>query len=732
MGALQNENSQSSSILMLIVRVGMGAGSGLIVGLVTAVIAISLAAIAYSGDLESYAGAAAVTALLGTAAASVIGAWTLTYRGTVMGTQDITAVTLSIAATGLLASSDGIAPDRVFATVATMMTIATALTGGLFILLGSLKAGAVARYVPYPVIGGFLAATGLLLVLAVFAMSTGRNASVFDLPDIITNSATIRWAPAVCLAIALFVLGQLFKHPAVLTGFLGVSLLAFYAALFVTGTSVEEARELGLLLGTPTSNEAIRLADLTVPSLAAGADFGAILSQAPTLLTVAVLAAVGMVMSASGLEHTTQRELDVNREFVGTGLANFGSAVMGGLPVYHYFGSTTLAYTLHLRAAAAGLSAAAVCVTLVLAGSAVITNLPICVLAGLSGFIGLNLLYEWLVVKRHSLPGLDYAVVVLILVVMVGVGFMEGVATGLVACVVSFAVSSGRQDVVVKSYSSATRPSMVDRGSDARNALAALGHRNQIVELRGHLFFGTANKLYQDVTALLAQHDVSCVIIDFRRVQSVDSSAVHSLEKLVTRCGKNNTHVVLTGVPARLREASGLKGALESGAAVAFDEQDEGMEWAEDRLLAAMSFEEQATPNEALLDLFRTSASPYAIKRELSAGDPLVSVGEPSDGYFLVEAGQLSVTIPTADGKGFRIRSVGPGALIGEVGHYTGEPRTATVVATTTCTVLHAAKGALEAMEREDPRAASQLHRLAAKYLATRLTENTILVEHSR
>ncbi|MEM9221938.1 MAG: SulP family inorganic anion transporter [Pseudomonadota bacterium] len=715
-----------------LIRLLLATGSGVVVGVVGCVTAISLAAIAYSGDIENIAGIGVITTLLGMAAAAVVGALTLTYRGTVLGAQDITAVTLSVAASALFAQWSGVSDERLFATIATMMAISTALTGIFFIFLGYLRIGNVARYVPYPVIGGFLAATGALLVLAAIGLSTGRTVGVFDLPATVVEVDPIRWAPSLALAFAFFAVSRLSDHPGALTGFLGVALIGFYAVLFLTGTSIDEARALGLLLGSPGSEAAGSLSALTLPVLLPQADYGAILAQAPKLVTVCVLAAIGMVMGASGLEHITKHEFDINRDFRGTGLGNMASALFGGLPVYHYFGASTLAHALHLRSAAAGFCVAAVCLVLVFAGSSLLESLPLCVLAGLSGFIGLSLLHEWIIEKRRTMPLVEYAVVILILAVMVGVGFLEGVATGLVACVGIFVFRSAGQDVVLKTFDSTARQSMVDRGPQERRTLLRIGNRNRVFELQGHLFFGTANRLYRDVTAFLSQHETATIVLDFRRVHSIDSSAVHSFQKLAEHCARNDTQMVVTGLPDHLRATPSLEAVVNAGATVVFGEVDEGMEWAEDQLLEGVASTSNVPPNAGFFEIFATSAAHYASRRSLKAGEKLVEAGEVPDGYYMVEDGRLTVTIPTFDGKSFRIRSVGPGALIGEVGHYTGKARTATVEAVTQCTVLHVSQAGLDRMEQDEPKAASALHKLAAQYLATRLTENTLLVDHNR
>ena len=53
------------------------------------------------------------------------------------------------------------AQQRTFLTVVLTISLATLIAGGFFFVLGSLELGNLIRFIPYPVIGGFLAGTGV-------------------------------------------------------------------------------------------------------------------------------------------------------------------------------------------------------------------------------------------------------------------------------------------------------------------------------------------------------------------------------------------------------------------------------------------------------------------------------------------------------------------------------------------------------------------------------------------
>jgi SulP family sulfate permease len=75
-----------------------------------------------------------------------------------------------------------------------------------------------------------------------------------------------------------------------------------------------------------------------------------------------------------------------------------------------------------------------------------------------------------------------------------------------------------------------------------------------------------------------------------------------------------------------------------------------------------------------------------------------------------------------------RVRSAGAGTLIGEIAVYTGQRRTATVRAETTCVAQRLSLSSLRRMEQADPHLANLLHRFLATVLAIKLTSTDLVV----
>jgi len=105
--------------------------------------------------------------------------------------------------------------------------------------------------------------------------------------------------------------------------------------------------------------------------------------------------------------------------------------------------------------------------------------------------------------------------------------------------------------------------------------------------------------------------------------------------------------------------------------------------------------------------------------------------GELSRDLFLVGKGRVSALLKAHNGEVIRLRTLGPGSMVGEIGMYLGRPRTASIVTETESIVWRLPSESLAGMEREDPRCAAALHEILARMLASRLTQANELLEIS-
>src|SRR5262249_12621567 len=123
------------------------------------------------------------------------------------------------------------------------------LTGVALAALGGLRLGTMVRFIPYPVIGGFLAGSGWLFVRGSVSVMTGHSLAMTDAMYLAMPSVVARWAPGFAFALALLLGLRRIRHflfvPGMLLGATGL----FYVVMLALGHSVADARAGGWLLG---------------------------------------------------------------------------------------------------------------------------------------------------------------------------------------------------------------------------------------------------------------------------------------------------------------------------------------------------------------------------------------------------------------------------------------------------------------------------------------------------
>jgi SulP family sulfate permease len=112
----------------------------------------------------------------------------------------------------------------------------------------------------------------------------------------------------------------------------------------------------------------------------------------------------------------------------------------------------------------------------------------------------------------------------------------------------------------------------------------------------------------------------------------------------------------------------------------------------------------------------------YLEKRHIGKGEHLIRQSEVSECMFFIESGQVTAKLEFDDGRWVRLRSQGPGTMVGEVGLFLGGRRTASVVTEQPSTVYYLSADALSRMRNTDPALALAFHQCLVCLLAERLT----------
>jgi SulP family sulfate permease len=702
-----------------------------VIALLEIVLAVSFAALIFSGDLNAFVADGIGLALVGAAICGLFVALLSSLPGTVSGNQDVPAAIMATAAAGIVGGMPADASsDEIFATIITAIILTTLLTGAFFWALGRFKLGALVRFLPYPVIGGFLAGTGWLLISGAMSMMTGGTLAFDQLAPLFSPEVLIRWLPGLVLAIVLFIVLKRTGNYLYWIGILLLAIVAFFLIARLAGVSVSELEASGWLLGPFPGG--VRWQPI-VPTIALDAYWPAIWDQAANLVAILIVSSVALLLNASGLELQSQKELRFNRELQAAGVGNLFVGLFAGLIGYQQLGISALNFQLKTDTRLTGLFAAALCIVALFFGSSYLGFFPNLVLGAMLLMLGLFFVDEWLISTWNKISRAEYAIIILIFLITAFVGFLEAVAVGILTAVILFVVSYSRVNQIRHELDGSFYRSRVRRPRPHRIHLEQVGNRLYILELQGFIFFGTADILLNQIRVRIGESGLPStefVILDFQRVTGLDSTALRSFDRLKLLAQEDSFKIIITGTTPIVKQQ------LEDGnfghdghTVLIFPHLDQGVEWCEDAMLfdsGIMQLEQMPSlleqlqsiqPEEQPLDQLLQ----YLKREEFQAGSNLITRGEQSDSLFFIEQGQVTAQIESNEGRVVRLETMGAGSVVGELGLYLNKERTADIVADSSTVVYRLTATQLKKMEVDDPEIASALHRIIIHLLAERV-----------
>jgi sulfate permease, SulP family len=635
------------------------------------------------------------------------------------------------------ASLGGSGTDRL-QSIVFLASTSLALAGLLQIGLGFARLGTLARFVPYPVVAGFMSGVAILIVLAQIPYLIGLDAPAKGRQLVEALLDTQPWTLLIGLATVIFiwyVAPRFARFPSALLGLLVGTLLYYVIA------EVLPAAHLGSRLGNVSA--AFPLPTVLTPL---GTSLGVNLVAAywpPVLGTAAALAVIGsldslLAAAAVDVAHNTRHH--PNRELVGLGLGNLVSAAFGGLPVSF---SPNLALSAR-RSGARGSASAWVTAGVVLAvwmlGGRALGFIPLTVLAGIMVTVGFGMVDRWTreVVARSGQRGLtgetrwSIAVLVTVCVVTVFFNFVVAVVFGLIASMALFITAMNRS-LVRATWSGAQRTSRRVYAAAQMQRLRARAAAIRVLELEGAVFFGTVHRLAKEVEAL--SRSARFIILDFRRITTIDATGAVMLEQLSKRLAQSGTELFLAHIMPGGRHGRALvqfRTFLDPPEAGWFEDVDRALEAAETALLAEEPGDVQggelpleATSLLAGLDPDQVTRVRSLLKpRELAAGETLFSEGDPGDRLYVLTRGTVTILTGQAR-KAQRIGTFEPGVIFGEMAMLDGASRSATAVADQPAVVHSLSTTALEELRADDPDLASRLLVNVGRHLSNRLRFTT-------
>jgi len=707
---------------------------------------------------EAWGGLAAMLVALPSAIAFGVAAFA--GLGSDFAAQGAMAGMLGAAALGLVASAWGGAPRLISApcapaaavlsalaiqlhqggtepTVILLMLLVTALIAGtLQILFGVVGLGKLIKYMPYPVVSGYLSGVGLIIILSQIPKFLGTGASW---QDAIASPSAWAWQAIVVglVTIAVMVFAPRFTRlvPAAILA-LAAGMLAYFG-LAALDPALLTLRGNALIIG-PLGGEGPGFVEsMSIRWKAvSGLDLQSVFAVLMPAATLAVLLSIDTLKTCVVLDALTSSRHDSNRTLIGQGLGNLASAALGGVPGAGTMGATLVNVSSGGRTRMSGLIEGALALAAMLLLAPLLAWVPIAALAGILIVIGVRMLdADSLQFLKSRDTVLDFAVIAAVVVVALSVGLIAASGVGILLAIALFVREQvGGAVVARKSYGNRMFSKRV-RTLAEMQILESRGEQAVVFELQGSLFFGTTDKLYTALEADVATRQY--VVLDLRRVQSVDVTAVHMLHQIQNRLTERGALLLLSAIPARVPSGRDIRRYLEeTGLARSgqhlppFDEVDNALEWIEDRLIEAAHIEQAGEKPLELreIDLFvgRRNETLAALEacmqqRHYRAGETVFRRGDVGDEIYLIRRGAVRILLPLEEGRSHHLATFGRGSFFGEMAFLDRQPRSADAVAFIDCDLYVLSRERFDTLAPNHKLLALNLMEGLARVLAARL-----------
>ncbi len=701
-------------------------GAGMVLGLISVVFSISFGAIIFSGPVGAFRESGIILILTGSI---IYGVASLLFRSPIpawWANQTAPVAMMAIGAGALAQSMPDAAAQTQFASVSLLMAVTTALTGLTFLALGATGLAQFAKFVPYPVIGGFLTATGIFLIHRAAMLPLGPEARVMDVFD---PGSVPQWLPFVAVGALVSWSGRWVSAGSVLL----VVVVAYVAAsMAIEGLHVEGSDVWGMA-GLPiggTFDGTNELAALS-PSRFDGADPGAVMAQWPVILSAVGLSILGLIMSSSAIEIVSAEAVNLNREMRRAGIANLAGGLLG--TAVGHVSASMFSLSRHLAPGPSPLlPITAICVLgfVLVAGLRFVPSFPAGLFCIVLSFAGFQIVFRWIVKGAREMPLGDYAILLSIAASALLIGFAFAIMIGMIASVVRFALAYSRIDVVRSQQSGRLRLSPTERSARDTEVILARGRETAVYELQGFLFFGTSNALYDRIASDVERAGVPVrnLVVDFRRVEGFDVSTSFVFKRLLRFATSRGIRPVFAGL--RDREMRQLRRTGAAEGAVFRRTLGEALREIEDDVLAEAQARD-GTSRAELEDLFAAAEGVGVClatgPEPVAKGGVVFEQGAASETLVYLVEGRLAARVVRPDGGEVTVAVFLPGAIAGEIGLFTGEARSARLVAEEDSLIRSVTSAALERVGREHPDFAARFNAIIATYLARRLGRTTAL-----
>ncbi len=452
-----------------------------------------------------------------------------------LGSSQVLSVSSTTTLAILAGTQLGLAvPDGDAARLATATATLSVLVGAMLLLARLMRLGFIANFISAPVLTGFKAGIGLVIVLDQLPKLIGihitKQGFFHDLLAIVQHlpeTSLVTLAVAAATLLVLIGMERLWPHsPAPLVAVGGGIAAAWFLALPALGVSTVGH----VPQGFPS---------LTWP------DPELIEQLLPGALGIALMSFTETIAAGRAFARPEDPPVDANRELIATGAANLAGALFGAMPAGGGTSQTAVVYATGGRSQKASLVTAGVAVATMLLLAPLLGLLPHATLAAVVIVYSVGLIQpaEFMAIRQVRLMELRWAIAAALGVLIFGT--LEGIVAAIIISLIGLASQTAHPRVSVIARK---------RGADVLRPLSPEHPDDEIfpglliLRPEGRLFFANAQQVASDIRALVAEHRPRVVALDLSRVPDIEYSALQMLAQGEARANEQGATLWLVGL----------------------------------------------------------------------------------------------------------------------------------------------------------------------------------------
>ena len=506
---------------------------GITAGIVALPLALAFGIQAFGG-IDSPA-SSSIGALAGLVGATLLGFFASLFGGThsqISGpTGPMTVITAS------LVSGAWVSGGGSFDAVLITMSLAGLFCGLFQILFGIIRIGKYVRYIPYPVLSGFMSGIGVIIILQQIYPLIGMKSPVLvvdmvaQFPAMLAEMTTVI---PLLLGIATILVVRLFPF---ITKKVPATLVALIVLTFVSlFTGIDKSMTIGEIpSGLP-------MPFFTKVSLA-GLDWWA-LTEAAIIpgLTLAGLGSIDTLLTSVVADNITKTHHNSNKELIGQGIGNAVSGMFCGIAGAGATMRTVVNVKSGGRTQLSGMIHSLFLLAILLGAGTLVKYVPLSVLAGILITVGWGIIDFRGFRDIRKIPKADAFVLVVVFLTTVFVDLLTAVGIGMVIACVLF--MKRMSDLAEGSYVTMNATEPESPWADEAGLQDDIKRKIFIERFHGPIFFGSINGFNKVMAAV--PDDAEIVILRMKRVKFMDQSGVYAMESAIKELQQRGKIVLMT------------------------------------------------------------------------------------------------------------------------------------------------------------------------------------------